>query len=253
MSTNTQIVERIETPPIVPVNETTALISMIERAARDPSVDIEKFERLMLMKERVESDLAKKAFNAAASMAKGEIGPIAKNRVVDFTSAKGRTNYRHEDFAEVARTVDPILSKYGLSYRYRASQEAGKLKVTCVLSHNDGYSEETTLEAAEDHSGNKNSIQAIGSSATYLQRQTLKLALGLSASDHDDDGRASEGPALISEEQRETLISRIIEVGADPVAFTSFCGVSNIADLPAKDFRQAMVALDAKAKARKDK
>ena len=64
--------------------------------------------------------------------------------------------------------------------------------MTCVLSHRDGYSEETTLTAGADDSGKKNSIQAIGSTTTYLQRYTLKLALGLATQDRDDDGASSE-------------------------------------------------------------
>jgi len=179
-------------PQIVVASETSALVSIIERAARDPSVDVEKFERLMLMKERVEKQIAEREFNAAVAKAKLEIGPIVKNKKVDFTSAKGRTNYRHEDLAEIARTIDPILGRNGLSYRHKSEQGGQKLRVTCIVSHSGGYSENTTLEAAEDHSGNKNVIQAIGSAATYLQRYTLKLALGLAAST-DDDGNGGAG------------------------------------------------------------
>jgi hypothetical protein len=175
-------------------SEGAAMLSMIERAARDPNVDVDKFERLMLMKERVEKEAARKAFNAAASAAKNDIPPVFKNRVVDFTTQKGRTNYRYEDFAAVANAVDPVLKKNGLHYRFRSSQNGQRLAVTCILSHDGGYFEETTLEAPEDHSGNKNAIQAIGSAATYLQRMTLKLALGIATS-NDDDGRAANPPA----------------------------------------------------------
>jgi hypothetical protein len=245
--TNLQIVEQNPAAPVI-VSEAAAIISMIERAARDPAVDVEKFERLMALKERAEAMAAKKAFNAAIAAAKGEIGPILKNKVVDFTSQKGRTNYRHEDFAEVARTVDPVLNKYGLSYRFKTTQAGGKLVVTCIVSHADGFSEETTLESGEDHSGNKNSIQAIGSAATYLQRYTLKLALGLAASDKDDDGAGPSRVDVVSDDQREALQNRIIEVGADPQKFLQFCGVERVGDLPARDFQKAMSALDAKAR-----
>jgi ERF superfamily len=165
-------------------------VAMIERAARDPNVDPDKMLKLYELAERARTARAREAFSAAMAEAKGEIGPIFKNRTVDFTSQKGRTNYRHEDFAEVARTADPVLKRHGLSYRFRAAQSGKKLTVTCIVSHADGYSEETVLEADNDESGNKNSIQSIGSAATYLQRYTLKLALGLAAT-LDDDGKAT--------------------------------------------------------------
>lgn len=231
-----------------PVSEGAAILQLIERAAANPNVDLDKMERLFEMRERFEKEAARKAFNAAVSEAKGEIGPIYKNKVVDFTSQKGRTNYRHEDFAEVARTVDPVLNKYGLSYRYQTTQSGQRIRVTCILSHRDGHSEETTLEAGDDMSGNKNTIQAIGSAATYLQRYTLKLALGLSTSE-DDDGKASGGAAgVISDEQVEKLQRKIVETDSDLPRFLRHFKIDQLADMPARDFNNAMAALNRKAK-----
>jgi hypothetical protein len=154
------------------------------------SVDI--IERLMALQTKWEERESRKAFSAAISSAKALIRPIQKNHKVDFTSAKGRTNYDYEDLSDIASVVDPILAQFGLSCRYRAKQTGGKIAVTCIVEHRDGYFEETTLEAGSDHSGNKNEFQAVGSAATYLQRYTLKLALGLSASKDDDANSASD-------------------------------------------------------------
>ena len=82
------------------------------------------------------------------------------------------------------------MAAHGLSYRFRTIQD-GAIKVTCILSHKSGHSEENTLSGPADASGSKNAIQAIGSTLTYLQRYTLTQALGLAASD-DDDGRSAE-------------------------------------------------------------
>jgi hypothetical protein len=240
---------KIEHHDVAPISEGAAILQLIERAAANPSVDLDKMERLFQMRERFEKEAARKSFNAAVSAAKGEIGPIFKNRVVDFTSQKGRTNYRHEDFAEVARTVDPVLNRHGLSYRHRAKQEGQRLSVTCVLSHRDGHSEETTLEAAEDHSGNKNTIQAIGSASTYLQRYTLKLALGLSTSDQDDDARSSGSVAgVVSEEQIEELQRKIVQTDSDLPKFLGYFKIATLAEMPAKEFPRAMASLNKKAK-----
>ena len=88
----------------------------------------------------------------------------------------------------MAAAVDPVLARHGLSYRFRSEQSGNRLKVICRVSHADGFGEETALETQNDESGNKNAIQSVGSAVTYLQRYTLKLALGLAAS-NDDDGR----------------------------------------------------------------
>jgi len=168
-------------------------LAMIDRALAS-GASVEVLEKLMALQERYDANMARKAFDNAVAAAKGEIGPIVKDREVDFTSAKGRTSYRHESLAAIAKIVGPALDRQGLSYRYRATQDGGRVTVTCVLAHRDGYSEETTLAAGNDSSGNKNDIQAIGSATTYLQRYTLKLALGLATTDQDDDGAATDKP-----------------------------------------------------------
>jgi hypothetical protein len=151
------------------------------------SLDI--IDKLMNLQERWEANQGRKAFDQAIAAAKADIRPVIKNKVVDFTNKAGqRTHYQYEDLAEIARTVDPILGAHGLSYRYRTKQDGNRVSVTCVVSHKDGYSEETSLSAANDESGNKNSIQSIGSAITFLQRYTLKAALGLAAT-VDVDGR----------------------------------------------------------------
>jgi uncharacterized protein YyaL (SSP411 family) len=117
--------------------------------------------------------------------------------------------------------------------------------VTCVVSHRDGHFEETTLAAGRDESGNKNSIQAVGSTLTYLQRMTLKAALGLAASD-DDDGTTAEPEGLVSEQQLDQIVELADEVGADKAKFCAYFKVPSLAAIKAKDFPRAIAALNAK-------
>ena len=68
----------VQEAPQVPAvtSEAGALISMIERAARDPAVDIAKMERLFDMQERAEKRRAETAFNAAMAAAQAELEPV---------------------------------------------------------------------------------------------------------------------------------------------------------------------------------
>lgn len=179
-----------------PIPQSTALtpMAMVSQAVAN-GASLEMVSKLIDLQERVEKAQGRKAFDIAVSEAKGEIPAIVKNKDVGFESQRtgSTTSYSHETLGAIAAVVDPVLNRYGLSYRYRAAQgDGGRISVTCVLSHRDGYSEETTLTAGADDSGKKNSIQAIGSTTTYLQRYTLKLALGLATQDRDDDGASSE-------------------------------------------------------------
>ena len=144
--------------------------------------------------------------------------------------------------------MNPVLAEYGLSYRYRSEQEGASIRVTCVLSHRDGHAEETTLSGGADNTGNKNSIQAIASTLTYLQRYTLKLALGLADSGGDDDGRAAGGEEPISEEQVKMLQGLASQSKADLEKFCAYFKVEALPDLRKSQFENARVALEAKAK-----
>lgn len=213
-------------------------MDMLEKAFSS-GASMEMLEKLMALQERWTANQARMAFAAAIASAKAEIPVIMKNREVDFTSMKGRTHYRHEDLAEIARTVDPILSKYGLSYRFRTAYEGSTVTVTCIIAHRDGHEEENTLQGTRDDSGNKNSIQGVGSTITYLQRYTLKAALGLAAS-NDDDGKAATPPAnTITDEQAEELRGIIAGREVDIDKFLKFVKAPSITDIRAKDFATA--------------
>lgn len=145
--------------------------------------------KLMDLQERWERNLARKAFDAAIAAAKAKFKPIIKNQSVRFGSGAA---YQHEDLAEIENSIRDALAEQGLSYRFRTAfdDKAKLVTVTCVVAQKEGYSEENGLSGPVDVSGSKNAIQAIGSTVTYLQRYTLKAALGLSAA-KDDDGNAA--------------------------------------------------------------
>lgn len=226
-------------------------MDMLDRAISS-GAGIEVLEKLMALQERWEANQARKAFDDAMAAAKAEIPVILKNRTVDFTGKTGiRTHYRHEDLAEIARTVDPILAKYGLSYRFRTMSPVGEpVTVTCVVSHRGGHSEENSLVGPRDDSGNKNPLQSIGSTISFLQRYTLKAALGLAAS-NDDDGKAAGGGDVedagpITEEQAATVRKLCEETNTDIPAFCEWLGVESIPTIPTSRLAGVLGSLNSK-------
>jgi hypothetical protein len=211
--------------------------TLITRAVLAGHSDI--VNRLMDARERDDKFFARKAFDNAIAAAKAEIPVIKKNREVDFTSKRtqGQTNYKYEDLGEIARTIDPILSKNGLSYRYRTTSNPNEpVTCTCIISHRDGHSEENTLSAGRDESGNKNSIQAVGSTLTFLQRYTLKAALGLAAA-NDDDAK-SAGPAIekISPDQIIALNKLMVETSTPSEALLKVARAASMEEILASNF-----------------
>lgn len=232
----------------VPAPAAITPMAMIDRAlAANASPDT--LERLLALQERWEASQARKAFDEAMAAAKAEFAPIITNRRVAFEGKNGKadTNYKFEDMAQIERQIGPILSKQGLSYRFKVEAEIEQpVRVTCIVAHRDGHFEQTTLAAGRDTSGNKNHIQAVGSAVTYLQRYTLKAALGLAVA-HDDDGKSGGADSeTITEEQAAAIRSLIDETGTDIARFCDFLKVDAIPDIPASQFGKAMQALEAK-------
>ena len=213
-------------------------MDMLNRAVSQ-GANIDVLEKLMGLQERWEANQARKAFDAAVADAKADLPVIIKN-------ATGHNSKKYADFAAIAAAIDPVISKYGLSYRFRTVQTE-RIAVTCILSHKSGHSEETTLCGPPDATGNKNAIQAIGSTLTYLQRYSLVQALGLAASNDDDANLIDKGPA-ISADQLAQIIELADNVNADKEKFCKYLKVESLAEIPATKFDNAIQALNAKAK-----
>ena len=209
-------------------------MTMIERAI-EKGADVAMIEKLMELAERNDRNIGRRAFDQAIAAAKAEFLPIGKSGKVSHGA--GKTSFDHETLADIAEAVDGALARYGLHYRFRITQ-ADRISVTCIIAHKDGHSEEAVLSGQPDSSGAKNSIQAVGSTVTYLQRYTLKAALGISAA-HDDDGRISDqriGNENISADQFVILRDLIEEAGIEEEVVLQAEKVSSLDFLPARRF-----------------
>lgn len=175
--------------------ETEALVTQaatpveLLRIAVSQNADIDKLTKLMDLQERWERNEARKAFVVAMNAFKSDPPTILKNKHVKA----GQAEYDHATLDHVCRAVIQGLSKNGISHRWKMEQSDPWIKVTCVLTHDLGHSEDTTLQGAPDQTGSKNSIQAVGSTVTYLQRYTLLAACGLAATNDTDGKIAAQG------------------------------------------------------------
>ena len=224
------------------------LLVMIERLATNPALNVEVFDRLLLARRQEEDRAAERAFNLAMSVAKGELQPVLKTRDVDYPSKKeggGRTKYKYESFADVAKVVDPVFAAHGLAYRFAVEQQGDMAKVTCIVSHSDGYSDRVRLESKVDPGATGMSwVQALGTVLTYLQRYSLRAAIGLAAG-IDDDGRSAGGTSpKISIEQANELQKLIDDTGRSQATLLKLVGVESVIDMNVDQYTRAKQVLD---------
>lgn len=183
-----------------PYDQTPAVTPMdLLQIAMNQNADIGKLEKLMELQMRWEANEAKKAFEIAMAAFKSEVPTILKNRTAEFESKRtgGNVSYEWADLGNVCEKLIPVLSKHGLTHNWRTGQGDGKIRVTCVLSRGIHSEDRSTLEASPDDSGTKNSIQAMASTVSYLERYTLLAACGVAVKGQDNDGAgASKWPKL---------------------------------------------------------
>lgn len=167
-----------------------AVLAVISRAATDPNVDIDKMERLLAMQERITAGQALAAYNADMSSMQARMPTISKDaKIMNKDGVSVRSYYA--TFENIVSTIRPLLDEFGFSVTFKTSFEGGTLHVTGRISHRAGHSEQTTIALPFDPSGNKNDVQAIGSSVSYGKRYALCMLLNITTGGEDDDGNSA--------------------------------------------------------------
>ncbi|PCF96336.1 ERF family protein [Vreelandella nigrificans] len=199
MATKTNVVNHdlsapsLQAVPTVPtphLAESTAIIQVIERAALNPDVDIDKMERLLQMQERVMDRQAMMAYSAAMAAMQTELPSIEEH-------GQGN-NGKYATLEDIVDTVRPIMQKYGFAVSFRIQTQERGIQVTGVLMHKDGHREETSMLLPADMSGNKNTVQAFGSSTSYGKRYVLSALLNITTRGQDDNGNTCTRVKLVT-------------------------------------------------------
>lgn len=228
-------------------SEAAAVLAMIERVARDPTVDISRIEALLGMRDRIVAQDARRSFDAALAAMQPEIPVTVRRGVIDIGRGKPMGYAKWEDIND---DLGPVLSRHGFALSFRCGNDAGKVRVTAILSHSGGHREETTMELPIDTSGSKNAVQAIGSSTSYGKRYAAGALLNLTSRGEDDNGRGGKVEPITDEQcaQIVDMLDALTPPG-NRVKFCKYLGVPSLSELPASRFQEAVEALAAKRRA----
>ena len=185
-------------PPAPPAGDVTA---MFERLARDPSVDVEKLERLIAMQERIMRYNAKAAFDADFAVMQSAIPIIDEHGRIEV---KGTLRSTYAPLEDIHKVIKPICAQFGFAVRHRTEwpeDRKGIIRIVGILSHRQGHSEESIFEAPMDKSDYRTDIQSMGSTVSYGRRYTTMDLLNIATAKADNDGQrrqvepAPEAPA----------------------------------------------------------
>lgn len=255
-------VARHEEHQIIPAQD-APMVAMIERIAMDPNIPIDRLEKMLAMKERMEDrsremeredriEAARRDWLSAFSAVQAEIGPIFRANDNKHTKSK------YADLADIERVVTPILTKHGFSTTSAPihCDLAGHIRMQLTIGHTGGHEKVYEDDFPLDNTGsggtvNKTAIQAKGSTQTYARRYLKASALDLAFFDDKDGNAPKENSGPISENQVIALREKIESVEADIQRFCARWNVEALKDFPSAKFNEAMTSLDRYASQKK--
>ena len=204
--------------------EESQMVSMIERMAMSPEVDVEKLERLMAMQEKMLDREAEQAYTRSMVAVQGEIEAVTRDKV------NPQTHSKFVSLEAMKKVVVPVYTREGfaLSYGEADCPKENHVRVSCKVMHSGGHSEVFFYDCPIDDAGiagkvNKTPTHGKASAVTYGERYILKLIFNITIQDEDDDGNAaSQMVEYITEEMANILDSKLEENEIDKKKFNDW-------------------------------
>ncbi len=257
MSKEIQVINK--NTQVAPVSSADAMLSIIERAASNPQMDIVKMQALMDMRsqEIARADkqqqeelarIAKKEFNADYVVMSNKLPVVIKNRFNNHTTSKYAS---HDDISKV---IKPILADHGFGLTCDViAQSKESLTVEAILIHRGGHEKSIKIIFPIDNVGmkgekNKTDIQGIASSLTYAKRVTICTLLDISTGDDKDGNSAENEPSYITPAETADIEKQIAELKIDKVEFLKYMGVESLDKIEFRFKAKALASLNKKRK-----
>jgi hypothetical protein len=239
---------------IIPASD-APMVAMIERIAMDPNIPIDRLEKMLAMKERMEDRAredderqARKAFFAAMSLCQKELPVVIKR------SRNTHTNSNYADLAAIEEQAMPIIHDHGFAVSFQPDgyNDKGELRILWEVSHAEGHSRSGVGEIPVDGAGsqgkvNKTGTQAFGSTATYGRRYLLCMLFNISTGDDRDGNRVKQPTAddvtAITEAQVVVIRGLIDEAALEIDQFCQHWKIEAIPDISKAKFSEIVGSL----------
>ncbi len=215
----------------------SGLMGVIERAALDPNVDVDKMERLLAMQKDIYSVQAERAFAEAMTACQTEMPKIAKK-------ARGDKGTMYATLEAVNDSIRPIYTQHGFSLSFGTgdTDKDGMIKILCDVAHNGGHTRKYQFELPLDDSGpkgtkNKSGVQAAGSTISYGRRYLALMIFNLTMCD-DNDGEP-EVVDFVTPDQVANIFALLTEHKKKEKKLVAYYQIKEIADLPADKYDDA--------------
>ncbi len=205
--------------------------------------NIEAFERMLAMKERMDTKDAEKQFNAAFVALQQDIPVIVASSVIPNRG-------KYERFEDVMRVVGPLLVKHGFSVSFSMDFRDNRILETCHLRHIAGHAQSNSFAVRAGGKADSDT-QADCKAATTAKRNALLNCLNIVIRQdvmQNEDGDVSLDGSPISQDKIQYLREQVRETGSDEAKFLKLAGVDRYEDITSGSYGVLVRALAAKAR-----
>jgi hypothetical protein len=250
-------VERLGAAP--PADSPSTILALIERVALDARADVEKLDRVMAMYDRLKAKGAELAFNAAKGRILKKLAgiKIVKNRPVLSEIEKGKPQkgtfeaFKYAPLEEIDKHLRPLLAEEAMDLSYSDEPwEGGGILIRGRLKHlPSGHYEDSFMPAPLDTTGGKSSVQAVGSTNSFLRRYVACNIFNIVVVGDDDDGTGG----TLDEAQTKTVLDLMKRAKVGP-KFLKYMRAQSVeqagspetaaATIAARDYRKAVSTLE---------
>lgn len=176
-------------------------LALIERAARDPDVDVSKMRELLQMKKDHEADLraqraeeARMAYQRDMIEAQAAMDPIAR------TADNKQTTSKYAKLEHISKVIKPVYSEKGFALTFTSPKplENGTMLIGVWVLHREGHKEYHELPGQIETAGfkgnaNMTGLQGLGKLISYLRRYLTCMVFDVILYNEDTDGQADPG------------------------------------------------------------
>jgi hypothetical protein len=230
----------VDAREIAPADYGNDNLTFAQRVALDPTVNIDRLEKIIQMERDSQRHEAERAFNVALSDMQPELPAVQAN-------GRGDKQAKYGKLEDIQAAIKPVLQKHGFAVRFKVHDGENSLAVECILSHKAGHSDSDRISLPYDKTGSKNDVQARGSTVSYGKRYTLCNILNIQVGGEDNDG-AGDPQETIGPDQMTELDDLLKRSKSDRAKFFAHIKVEGMADITVKQFPAVKKLLERKLK-----
>jgi hypothetical protein len=181
---------------------------------------------------------AKREIAGALALAQLEM----QNPVFDAKNPHFKNAYA--SLAAVRNAIVPVLAKHGIAFIQNLTTADGTVSCETILIHKSG---EMLRFGPLTLPVSKMDAQGYGSASTYARRYSAMAVMGI-VGDHDDDAESAVGRTVtyVNADQATNIKRLLVETKSNEAAFLKYLGISDINQLPANKYADAVSALEKK-------